>query len=379
MRILLPIIGLVLVACGARALWRTRTRTALWYALCWTATCPALSLWPVQNSVLVDNALRAPGVGRFLDVIFTWIAQSCMFLFTLSFTNGWRRGSRVALAAFGLVLIAECVVWPLMARSEGAHLSHVIYDGFFGSPSLVLTWNLVYGFSIGFGFALGAAGYLHILRTAHDLHSRVNSWAAFLVTGDGMLYGLLVMAQAVASRLGLGATSVQGLMPILMLAGALPMVGFTWAAIYGRPLWHYLSRLFSLQHREHDLRRVLKDLLGANVFLSDRLVQLHPYADSAVVQAVGDGCTKRLIPRYQRQVAMEATRWLTLSRANAGEPAGGRAAASHRRKPWPMYCNEPRVRAISMRMSFVSWRWCLAPTGFLNWNRTGGDPVGEGT
>jgi hypothetical protein len=89
-------------------------------------------------------------------------------------------------------------------------------------------------------------------------------------------------------------------------------------AIFGRPLWRWLQRMFSLHRQLDELRQVHRDLLSATVLLSDRLVLVHGHADRAIVNAVRMRCTERSISGYQRRVGVEAARWITIERRNAG-------------------------------------------------------------
>ena len=317
MRLFLPFVGLVLVASGIRAYWRSRSTAAAWYALCFCTTCVALALWPAENSVWLDRQAHVVGLGRGIGALATWIAQACMYLFTLSFTKRWLRRDALALLGFGVLFCVEFATWAALEPvANSRHLIDVVNHGYHGDPIQLLLYNILYGASAAVGFSLGGVGYLHVLRTARDRHSQVNAWAGALAALDGVAYGILVAMQAVASWLDLGAGGMTRLMPFIVVPGVVAAGGFTWAAIYGRPIWRYLHDFFSLRHREQDLRSVRRDLLNAIVLLSDRLVWLQGHADVATLQDVSARCATENLSELQRRVAEEATRWIMIGRAH---------------------------------------------------------------
>lgn len=313
----LPLIGLLLVASGTRAFVRARTTAAAWYLMCWCATCIALVCWPSENSMWLDHLAGVVGFGRGIGALFTWIGQVCMFVFTLSFTGRWWRRDSVALMAFSMLLLTEVAAWTvLLPVANSQELFNSVNSGYHGEPSQLLVFNLAYGISAAIGFGLGGSGYLHVRRTARDRHSQVNALAGCLASVIGILYGLSVSVQAVMDHIGFGATGITRLTVLLVLVGMIPTVGVTLAAIYGRPLFFYLRQSLSLGRREHELRRVRRDLLNANVFLSDRLVHLYSHADPRMVQMVADRCSALALPPMHCRVAEEAARWISVNRNN---------------------------------------------------------------
>jgi hypothetical protein len=267
--------------------------------------------------MLLDTALHVPGLGRLLTLLGTWVAQACMLAFTISFTGAWRPGYRRALATFCLVALMNCILWAVMFVLVGGRLEQFAYH-FYGRPAIVLAWNLASCATCLFGFGLGNTGYMHVLHTASDRHSRFNARAAIAVGFAGMLYNALLMVAAIANRYGMPASGVNDFGAPLLWGAVAVMVVVTWVAIFGRPLWRWLRRLLALRRQLDELRQVRRELLNGTVLLGDRLVQLHGYADQAIVKAVIARCAEWSISGYRRRVGAEAARWITIERRNAG-------------------------------------------------------------
>jgi len=317
MRYLLPALGCALLLSGSYTLYRVRSWVALLAACSDIAGSIAFALWARENSLFLDQLTGRHGLGMLIFVVAVDLCIGLQFAFRVTLCDGWHRWYKVA-AGVAVVLVALAVpLWARACAAVGGDVMRLLYSGYHGKPPAILVWNVF----VGVTFIYLCALMEHVFWSTHlppGIHTTIKrSMAA--VYAAGLIYGLLIVVQAVLDDLGYGATSVLPLMSALWVLATVVAGGAT-VCMVGVP---YAQRRHTLGRELNDLRRARHNLTQLHVLLSDRLVHLYAHTDPVVVATVDKHCRAYRLPPDQQLVALEAARWITVRRAILA------------RRPWP--------------------------------------------
>jgi len=280
MRYLLPALGCALLLSGSYTLYRVRSWVALLAACSDIAGSIAFALWARENSLFLDQLTGRHGLGMLIFVVAVDLCIGLQFAFRVTLCDGWHRWYKVA-AGVAVVLVALAVpLWARACAAVGGDVMRLLYSGYHGKPPAILVWNVF----VGVTFIYLCALMEHVFWSTHlppGIHTTIKrSMAA--VYAAGLIYGLLIVVQAVLDDLGYGATSVLPLMSALWVLATVVAGGAT-VCMVGVP---YAQRRHTLGRELNDLRRARHNLTQLHVLLSDRLVHLYAHTDPVVVATV---------------------------------------------------------------------------------------------
>ena len=300
---------------GRRAFARARSRIELLYATCILSIGVMALLWPVRNAIFFDHLAHITGLSLLLRYLGLTLGLVCGFASLSALIEGWSWWHRAALVVYAALLLVLGAVWGVARDAAASDPTRLLYGGYYGRPLPLLAWNILVGVTIVYSCALLM---LEMARAPHAAHDREARIAMRVVSGVLFAFGvggaLMIAGQALASRLGFGATHVVLVLNATTAVAltAVPILN-TWS-FYLLPLW----RVLALRREVRTLRRTRQDLVRLLMLLSDRLVHFVEHADLAIVQAVAVRTHSHRLQPYHLTVVLEAARWITFRRAVIG-------------------------------------------------------------
>jgi hypothetical protein len=301
--------GITMILLGLVLLVQIRPSPLGWtFAASYTSSGICYVLWPTRTALYVDHASGVVGLSALL-----W-ACAATFAAVLAVTFFRRLGDRelwwvrATPALVVTIIVTYTAALVFVRRTTGPAASHLLYDGYHGNPPSLFAWNLVVGLTIVVVYAMAAREMLVL---------QGGDWAETTligVYGAGVVYGLLIVGQALSSRFGYGSETVIPLLRVMRVSAIAlsPVLGF-WGVI-GADVW--VAGQMALRARY--LRRQLDELLGLVVLLSDRLVWRHAPEVGNSLAELARLCTRRDRKGHplSRQVfiALQAARRITWRR-----------------------------------------------------------------
>jgi hypothetical protein len=316
LRLLLPVCAVLLVLFSLRALIRVRSRASIFYVASHTSGALGIAIWPSQNAALVDQWLASPGFARLLFDLLMVVAAALQFVFAASMSQAYRHAERTAVVMCTLAGSALVVLWSVAQDGR----SQLMTDTVHAPTARLLAYNVASGAVLVAVFGLCASGYIRLFNRAVDRVTRRTAAGVTLVMFAAMAYGVLIMAEAVADHAGVDTVVVQHMTHVLLEVGAAASMMLTGVAVVCWPLWCMVVRARSNDRQRLELWQLRRDILDANVLLSDRLMRAYQLENTDIMRRVRVLCCEGTLSTYQRQVALEAGRWLSLHPAQAGSP-----------------------------------------------------------
>lgn len=323
------VLGIALLIYGLIVLRRDRSRAGQLYGWSYIAGWISLTLWPADNSAVLDTLTRTPGLGRLLNDACAILSVVLQFAFISTLAGVWPRWRQLAMVVSCVLLALLVPLWFVVRLTVTRDFPQLFYRGYYAQPSTLLAWNVLVGFAIAHSCSLSFIGYVRALGAMRTRFTRATTLAAVVVYAAATVYGVLVMAQLAADRAGYGPTGVLHYTGPIVLGCVVATLSSTGVVMFGRKVWAYTRQWFSLTRKQMVLKRLLKDTINANVLLSDQRVYLERRADHALVRTVDDQCRTHGITSYQRKVARQAVRLVILEgdlprpAASAGNMAAG--------------------------------------------------------
>ncbi len=305
---------------GRRALARARSRIELLYAICILSIGLMGLLWPARNALFFDHLAHITALSLLLRYISLTLGLVCGFASLSALIEGWSWWHRAALVVYAVLLLVLGVVWGVARGAAASDPTRLLYGGYYGRPLPLLAWNILVGVTIVYSCTLLLLEMARAPQAAHDREARI---AIGVVSGVLFAFGvggaLMIAGQALASRLGFGATHVVLVLNATTAVAltAVPILN-TWS-FYLLPLW----RVLALRREVRTLRRTRQDLVRLLMLLSDRLVHLVEHADPAIVQAVAVRSHSHRLQPYHLTIVLEAARWVAFRRAVIGRQPWG--------------------------------------------------------
>jgi len=277
-------------------------------AVSYAMTGVFFALWPPQTCLQFDRATGVVGLGLLLWACATTFCLGLQVTFHSLLNERWPRWVRATpMMAVGTISVSVGL-WVLVRLTVGPATSRLLYEGYHGAPPAVLAWNLWLGISIASASGLAARAQLQ------DKSANGDTKTLGYICTAGVLYGALIAAQALASRLGYGATAVvPALHLVRLVAVVLATVCAAWSVV-GADLWV----LGELWWRTRRLNRQWDRLTFLLVVLSDRLVWRHaPQATVPLAQLAQRHARRDRAPRTtsgHMLIALQAARRISWRR-----------------------------------------------------------------
>jgi len=323
---------------GCRALRRARARVEVVYGLCIALIGVFGVLWPARNGIFFDRLIHVAGAALLLRFACLTLGLMCGFASLSTLIEPLSRWHRAALVAYGAVLVALLATWRGARAVAAPDSARLLYGGYYGIPPSLLAWNIAASLASAFACAALMVEMTRVPHAAQDRQARVAMWIVFWsLFGAGVGGALSIAGQALASRLGFGATAIVAPLSVMVAIGvaASPILN-AWS-FYLMPTWRHARRFAALWREARSLRRVRRDMAMLLMLLSDRLAHLLDYTDPTIVEIVAAHCRNRPMRPYRRGVALEAARWIVCRRAVVN------------RRPWPSTAEATR-RAVDERI-----------------------------
>ncbi len=243
------------------------------------------ALWPPQTGVWLDHTTGIAGLGMLAWACATTLAVGLQVTMNRMINERrlwWVRAA--PLLASGSVA-AYIALWVLVRQTAGSATSRLLYDGYHGDRPAVLVWNLLLAVSIACVTGLAAREQLQGVEGSRPLKDAVILGGIYIV---GVGYGFMIAGQALASRMGYGATTIVPLVHVLRLIGIVLATGLAIWTIIGIDLWTISQLWWRVRRLEWQGNR-LTFLL---VVLSDRLVWRHAPGAAARLARLARLCTR---------------------------------------------------------------------------------------
>jgi len=301
---------------GYRALRRACTRVEVVYGLCIALIGVFGVLWPARNDLFLDRLIHVAGAALLLRFACLTLGLMCGFASLSALIEPLSRWHRAALVAYGALLVALVATWGGARAVAAPEPARLLYGGYYGTPPPLLAWNIAASLASAYACAALMLEMTRVPHAAQDRQARVAMWIVFWsLFGAGVGGALSIAGQALANRLGFGATAIMTPLSVMVAIGvaASPILN-TWS-FYLMPTWRHARRFVALWREARSLRRVRRDMAMLLMLLSDRLAHLLDYTDPTIVQIVAAHCQDRRLRPYQRSVALEAARWIVFRRA----------------------------------------------------------------
>jgi hypothetical protein len=313
-----PLAGLLFVGMGIRLFHVERSGRAWGIVVAGISGWLGITMLVPPNGGLIDKLTGVDQLGTFLGSLLITFSGLLHGIFMLSLAAPrWARWRAVLLAGYGVFLIIGSACW--IASHQG--------------PGGTLSTHFEAGSPVGreFWYATTLIGYL---ATIYSFAPAFAVYGALYVGATRPLYraaaagGVLLFAPGVANGLvGAAATLQNG--PRSLLPGQAPFVSplveggiavaLAVTAIHalGGAARPYLHAWLSPVSLGAWARRNYRNMVNANVYLSERRVFLNGAIDQAALGRLADRLCARGFSRYQQQVGLEAARWLALNSTHA--------------------------------------------------------------
>lgn len=273
-----------------------------------------IALWPARTCLWLDRVTGVAGLGLFLWACATTLCLGLQITFHCQINDRWPWWIRATRPLAVGVIAVYAGLWGLVLLTARHTASRLFYDGYRGDHAAVLVWNLTLGVSISLVSALAAREQLRVAYPSRD------ALTLGVVYVAGVLYGLMITGQALASRLGYGSTTVVPIQHAMRLPAVVLATGCAVWTVVGADLWP----MAHLWLRTRRLRRQWDQLAFLLVILSERLVWRYAAEDAASLAQLA-----RQVARLARSkragrhvlIALQAARRITWRRGTL-IPAG---------------------------------------------------------
>lgn len=307
----LPTIGLVLFLMTLIARLRAHTTNTALGLVSGLFAFIACLIWPVSNSILFDHVVGGVGLGRIVSELAMATGTLFHMIIVGSLSQRWAPWRKKLAAGYAVFLTPYVLGWLATQRLTGYDLSHLYYHRYLGWPLPVLVLNLASGAFVIYAYLINAALYISQLRRAQNTRERVSAWCGTIAYSAAVVFGVLVIAQALADLMGRDASTLHTLMVLVigltcLIMSAAP-VGFTVI----RPAWHYLRELLSVQRKLAKVTFGQAAMIKLSVFVSELLVCAN--IDPALLERIDASSKKHKLPPYQHAVTLQAGRLCLLA------------------------------------------------------------------
>jgi len=277
-------------------------------AVSYALTGVFFALWPPQTCLWLDRTTGIAGLGVLVWACATTLSLGLQVTFHSLLNERWPWWIRATPALAAGTVSLYIALWVLVHLDVGSATSHLLYDGYHGTPPAVLAWNLWLGISIASASGLAARVQLQ------DKSANGNTKTLGYICIAGVLYGTLIAAQALAAHLGYGATAVVPVLHLMRLVAVVLATGCAAWSVVGADLWV----VGDLWRRTRHLNRQWDQLTFLLVVLSDRLVWRHaPEATHSLAQLARRHARHSQTPRIVGRhilIALQAARRISWRR-----------------------------------------------------------------
>ncbi len=286
-----------------------------------------LVVWPTSHALALDAALHVPGLGHLLTDTLILLAFTLFFNFS-SKLGLLSTGRRHALLGVALGLVAlHGALWLLDNMTVPGDRTYLFYYRYYGRPVQLFLTYLVLGIAIVYIAGIYLWANLATLRLQHSTRVRAMAMCAILIAGGTVLYGLLILAQAVASAAGVDPSTVTRYTVPLMSAVAGVALVSVLALLFARDVQHYLLELVSVRRQRELLQleternlRVYHRIVHISTWIDERMLRVRQdYSAGDAVEFVTRECARRGISLECRRAGREAVRVITLAYENVME------------------------------------------------------------
>ena len=246
-------------------------------AVSYALTGVFFALWPPQTCLWLDHTTGIAGLGVLVWACATTLSLGLQVTFHGLLNERWPWWVRATPALVVGTVSLYMALWVLVRLDAGQASTHLLYDGYRGTPPAVLAWNLWLGISIA--SVSGVAAYAQL----QDKSANGDTKTLGYICIAGVLYGTLIAAQALAAHLGYGATAVVPVLHLMRLVAVVLATGCAAWSVVGADLW----AVGNLWWRTRYLNQQWDRLTFLLVVLSDRLVWRYaPDATHSLAQLV---------------------------------------------------------------------------------------------
>lgn len=312
---------------AARRIVVRRGRQDIDLALGFVCSAFGVIIWPTQNALVVDRALRVPGLAHLLTDTLILLSFALLFRFVSKLRQPQLR-FRHALFVGAIVLIgSHAALWVLDEVTVPGDHAYLFYNHYYGRPLQLFLTYLVLGTSIMYTAGLYLWSGVPSVVRPYPLRVRVMGVSSMVIAAGTVVYGALVIVQVIASALGFGSSAVTRLtVPIMSSLVALSLVSIS-ILLFRRRFWQYIQDLIAVKRQRELMRqeterqlRVYERLVHLSSWLNERLLRVRQdYSAADAVEAVTSACARLNVPLERRRTAREAVRIITLSFENVLE------------------------------------------------------------
>ena len=295
MRYLLLLCGVIMFSLGARATRRVYTCEIAWYALALLSGGIAIAAWPPENALYLDHAIGVPGIGRLLMYLCAATSMLAQYAMITELSDQWSFKRRIALGIGVMAMVTLFPLWNPARQVAGRDIARLLYGGYASHPPALFAWNVAAGsaISLASGLTLYALWSVPLdgpkQRTRRLLHGDPYVPARlFIPYANGVLYGLLQVAQVAAATIGVDETRLFVASNYLFMGGSVIAVVSS-AVMMISALGRRVRRLRS-RAMEHDIVEGEADVALLRVTVFDLIVHLRYSVEPRIIHLLKTRC-----------------------------------------------------------------------------------------